>query len=187
MKSFLINLLIALSIALCAFNGVQWYREARLHGEKQVLAQDIFRKSGDIQNLQQNIKVNLDEIKRLEGIRETLVTTIKTNRQTLQLVEEERDKFRQDARVQAAKAAQVEQYKEAFDKANEGLKKQNEIIQLQNDKMKQLADERNEMVGRYNKLATDYKALGDDYQKVMGMYTNLVAQVQAANEKGSKK
>ena len=44
--------------------------------------------------------------------------------------------------------------------------------------------------GRFNKLAVDYKTLGEDYQKVYGMYTNLVAQVQAENEKnlkGSKK
>jgi len=186
MKAFLVNLLIAVSIALCAFNAVQWYREAKLHGEKQSLAADIYKKSGEIQNLQQTVKVNLDEIKRLEGIREVLGTTIKSNRLVIAAVEEERDKFRQDARIQAAKAAQVEQYKEAFEKANDGLKKQNEIIQTQNERMKQLAEERNEMVTRYNKLATDYKGIGDDYQKLLGMYTNLVAQVQAANEKSKK-
>ena len=186
MKAFLVNLLIAVSIALCAFNAVQWYREAKLHGEKQSLAADIYKKSGEIQNLQQTVKVNLDEIKRLEGIREVLGTTIKSNRLVIAAVEEERDKFRQDARIQAAKAAQVEQYKEAFEKANDGLKKQNEIIQTQNERMKQLAEERNEMVTRYNKLATDYKGIGDDYQKLLGMYTNLVAQVQAANEKAKK-
>ena len=186
MKAFLVNLLIALSVALCAFNAVQWYREARLHGENQALAADIYKKSGEIQGLQQTIKVNLEEVKRLEGIREVLGTTIKSNRLTLAAVEEERDKFRQDARIQAAKAAQVEQYKEAFEKANDNLKKQNEIIQTQNDRMKQLAEDRNEMVTRYNKLATDYKGMGEDYQKLLGMYTNLVAQVQAANEKNKK-
>lgn len=36
MKAFLVNLLIAVSVALCAFNAVQWYREAKLHGEKQI-------------------------------------------------------------------------------------------------------------------------------------------------------
>ena len=52
--------------------------------------------------------------------------------------------------------------------------------------MKGLANERNQFVERYNKLAVDYKSLGDDYHKVLGMYTNLVAQVQAANEKNKR-
>lgn len=187
MKAFLVNLLIALSVALCAFNGVQWYREAKLHGEKQTLAADIYRKSGEIQNLQQTVKVNLEEIKRLEGIREVLGTTIKSNRLMIAAVEEERDKFRQDARIQAAKAAQVEQYKAAYEKANEGITKANEVIQTQNQSMKTMADERNQFVERYNKLAGDYKTLGDDYMKVLGMYTNLVAEVNAANAKNARR
>lgn len=190
MKAFLVNLLVALSIALCAFNAVQWYREAKLHGRVEALGGDIYRKSAEIQALQQTIKLNNDEIKRIDGIREHLVETVKSNRTVIAEIETERDKFRKDAIFQKAKADQGEVYKEAFEKANENIKKQNETIVTQNEKMKQLADERNEMVGRFNKLATDYKTLGDDYHKVFGMYTNLVAQVQAENEKnlkGSKK
>jgi hypothetical protein len=53
--------------------------------------------------------------------------------------------------------------------------------------VKQLADERNEAVTRLNKLAGEYNSLGDDYRKVLGMYTNLVADVKAANEKNTRK
>lgn len=190
MKSFLTNLLVCLSVALCGFNAYQWYREAKLQGRIEMLGSEIYKKSGDIQNLQQTVQVNQDEIKRLETLREAALSTIKSNKVFLAQVEAERDTFRKDLVIQTAKAAQVEQYKEAFTKANENLRKQNEVIVTQNEKMKQLADERNEIVLRLNKLATEYKSLGEDYTKLMGMYTNLVAQVQAENEKntrGSKK
>ncbi len=190
MKAFLVNLLVALSLALCSFNAIQWFREAKLHGRIDALGTEIFHKSTEIQGLQQTVKVNLEEIRRIEGIRENLQTTLKSNRVYTAEVEVERDRFRKDAAFQKAKADQGEQYREAFEKANESIKKQNDTINLQNDKVKALADERNEMVGRFNKLAVDYKTLGEDYQKVYGMYTNLVAQVQAENEKnlkGSKK
>jgi|JI8StandDraft_1071087.scaffolds.fasta_scaffold307107_1 chromosome segregation ATPase len=186
MKSFLVNLLIGLSIVLCGFNAFQWYREAKLHGRLETLGADIFKKSTEIQGLEQNVKINQEEIKRLDGIREHLNSTLRTNKIVMGQIEDERDKFRKEANSLKAKADQLDQYREAFDKANENLKKQNEIISTQNDKMKQLADDRNDMVAKFNKLATDYKSIGDDYQKIYGMYTNLVAQVQAENEKNSK-
>jgi len=186
MKAFLVNLLLALSLALCGFNAYQWYREAKLHGKLAGLGEEVFKKSGEIQSLQQNVKINLEEIKRLEGIREGLGSTIKSNKVMITQLEEQSEKFRRDAQIQAAKAAQVEQYKVAFEKANENLKKQNEIISGLNDRLKQLAEDRNEAVTRLNKLAEEYKSLGDDYQKVTGLYTNLVAQVQAANEKNKR-
>jgi len=186
MKSFLVNLLIVFSILLCGFNALQWSREAKLHGEMRNLGNQNFKALSEIQNLQQSLKMTQEEVKRVETIRETLASTIKSNRVTISELSEEVQKLNQDLKIQTAKAEMVEQYKQAFDKANENLKRQNEIIQTQNEKMKQLADDRNEMVGRFNKLATDYKSLGDDYGKVLGMYTNLVAQVQAANQKNAK-
>lgn len=126
----------------------------------------MYRECGEIRNLQQTVKVNLDEINRLEEMREVLGTTIKSNRLMIAAVEEERDKFRQDARIpQAAKAAQVDRCKEAFEKANDGLKKQNEIVQPRTSGWSELAEEeRNEMVTRYNKL-NRYKGIGNDYRE----------------------
>lgn len=186
MKTFLVNLLIILSVALCGFNAYQWYREAKLHGRINNLGTQIFQKSSEIQNLQQSLKSTQEEIKRLEEMREVYATTIRSNRVVIGQLEVESRKFQEDAQLQAAKVAQLEQYKVAFEAANENLIKQNEIIKTQNDRMVQLAEDRNEMVGRFNKLATDYKSLGDDYHKVLDMYTNLVAQVQAANARGGR-
>lgn len=182
MKALLINLLVALSVALCGFNAYQWYREAKLHGRVASLGEEIFRESGEVQNLQQSLKISQDENKHLEGLREQALSQIKSNKVIVAQIESERDTFRNDLRIQSAKAAQVEQYKEAFAKANENLRKQNDIITTQNEKMKGLAEERNEIVNRLNKLATEYKSLGEDYTKVMGMYTNLVAQVAGRRE-----
>lgn len=187
MKSLLVNVLVVLSLVLCSFNALQWFREAKLHGRVEDLNNQIFKKSGEIQELQQSIKINHDEIKRLEGIRENFNSMVKSNRVAIAELEEQTSKLRRDLDIQTAKAGQVEQYKAAYEKANEGVKKANEIITLQNDKMKGLADERNQFVERFNKLASDYKTLGEDYQKVYGLYTNLVAEVQAANEKNSKR
>ena len=186
MKSFLINLLVVLSLALCAFNGIQWYREAKLHGRLESLSGDLYRKSGEIQNLQQNLRLKDDEIKRIEGIREALQGTVKSNKVQLAELDTAADSLRKELEIEKAKAGQIDQYKDAFTKANDNLRRQNEIIQSQNEKMKQLADDRNSMVERFNKLAVDYKSLGDDYSKVLGMYTNLVEQVRTANQKGSK-
>lgn len=186
MKAFLVNLLVALSLILCGFNGYQWYQQAKLNGRIETLGNDIYKKSEDIQELKQSLSVNMDEIKRLEGLRENLGAIMKSNKVELARVQEESDKNKRELAVQTAKAAQVEQYKDAFERANTNIRKQNEIIEGLNGRMKQVAEERNDIVTRHNKLATDYKTLVDDYQKVLGMYTNLVAQVEAANKKNTK-
>jgi chromosome segregation ATPase len=187
MKSFLVNLLVVLSLILCSFNAYQWFREAKLHGQIQGLGADIFKKSGEIQNLQQTVQVHQEEIKRLENIRENFNALVKSNRLIINTLEEQTEKLRHDVQIQTAKAAQVDQYKTAYEKANEGIVKANEVIQQQNERMKGLAEERNQFVERSNKLTLDYKSLAEDYQKVLGLYTNLVAQVNAANEKNSRR
>lgn len=180
MKSFLVNLLIVLSLALCGFNAYQWQREARLRGDLEKRGNEVFQKATEVQNLQQSLSLNSEEIKRLESIRESLALTLKSNRTELVELRQENEKLRRASEVHEQRANQIEQqYKGAFEKANENLRQQNEIIQSQNTRMKELADERNEMVTRFNKLAADYKSLGDDYARLRGMYTNLVAQVQA--------
>lgn len=186
MKSFLVNLLVGLSLVLCGFNGYQWYREAKLHGRMEALGSDLYQKSEEIQSLKQSLSVNTEEIKRLEGLRENLGAIMKSNRVELARVQDEADKAKREVAVQTAKAAQVEQYKEAFERANTNIRKQNEIIETLNGRMKQVAEERNEIVTRHNKLATDYKTLADDYQKVLGLYTNLVARVEESNKKNAK-
>lgn len=186
MKAFLVNLLILFSLTLCGFNAYQWYREARLHGRMEALGRDLYQKSSEIQNLQQTLQQNQDEIRRLDSFTENFRGMIRSNRLEITQLVAETNRLGSEYRLATNRLAQADQYREAFDKANENLKKQNEIIQTQNTKMLEIVNDRNEWVGRYNKLATDYKSLGEDYGKVLGMYTNLVAQVQAANAKASK-
>lgn len=187
MKSVLVNLLIVFSLVLCGFNALQWFREAKLHEKVADLGQQIYRKSTEMRDLEQTVKFHQEEIKRLEHIRENFNSIVKSNRLVITQLEEQSEKFRRDAQIQAARAAQVEQYKAAYEKANEGIVKANEVIQTQNQAMKTMADDRNQFVERFNKLAGDYKTLGDDYQKVLGMYTNLVAEVNAANAKNARR
>ncbi len=187
MKSLLVNLLIVLSLVLCGFNTLQWYREAKLHGRLEDLGEQLFKKNSEIQDIQQTVQIHQDEIKRLENIRENFNALVTSNRLVINALEEQSEKIKRDAQVQAAKAAQVDQYKTAYEKANEGIVKANEVITEQNEKLKSLADDRNQFVERFNKLAVDYKTLAADYEKVLGLYTNLVAQVNASNERNSRR
>jgi chromosome segregation ATPase len=187
MKTFLVNLLIVLSLALCAFNAYQWYREARLRDTLRARSEALYQKEVEIQGLRQTLEAHTAEITRLERLRADMAEAMQSNQTLVVALQADVDRFRQDAALQAKKAEQIEeQYREAFEKANANLKAQNEIIQTQNEKLKQIAEDRNSLVGRFNKLAEDYKALGNDYSKVLGLYTNLVAQVQAANLNASR-
>jgi hypothetical protein len=104
MKAFLINLLILVAIALSGFNALQWYREARLHGDINRLGDEVYKRSAEIQSLQLNVKANLEEIKRLEGIRENFGQIVKSNRTVVALLEEQSEKFRRDLQIQTAKS-----------------------------------------------------------------------------------
>jgi hypothetical protein len=182
MKAFLVNLLILLSLALCAFNAYQWYREARLRDTLRLRSEELYQKQVEIQSLRQSLELNTAEITRLEGLREGVAQALQTNEGLIATLRHEADQFRRDAELEASRAESVErQYQDAFAKANANIKAQNEIILSQNEKLKEIAEDRNTLVGRFNKLAEDYKTLGNDYGKVLGLYTNLVAQVQAAN------
>lgn len=186
MKTFLVNLLILLSLALCGFNAYQWYREAQLRARVDTLARELQDKSTALQELQRSFELHTDEIRRLEGIRESLTAALQSNRVQVVQLEQASADLRREAQADATRAGQLEQYREALDKANENLRKQNEIILERNEKLKELAADRNEIVGRFNKLAADYKTLGDDYTKVLGLYTNLVARVKSENERNSR-
>jgi hypothetical protein len=187
MKGFLVNLLILFSLALCGFNAYQWYREAQFRTQLRQKSDEIYRQTTELQSQRLSLEANAAEITRLEALREGLAVTIRSNRSLVTQLQEESDQFRRDAQSQASRAEQIEkQYKVALDQANLNLKEQNEIIRTQNERLKQVADDRNEIVGRYNKLADDYKTLGADYTRVLGLYTNLVAQVQAANQKAAR-
>lgn len=187
MKSFLVNLLIVVCLGLCAFNAVQWQRETRLHLELRQLGTDLQRRSGEIQNLQQTLKVHEDDIRRLDALREALLGTNRFLRTEVNRHADEATRFRREAQIQEAKANQVEPLRKAFEEANNRVKQANETILSQNDKMRQLGEERNQFATRINEMNSRYTSLGAEYEKLLGLYTNLVAQVEAANARNARK
>ena len=162
MKNFLQNLLVFFSLCLCALMVFQWVRETRLNKQVQALTDTVHEKSEAIQSLQATVRRDEDEIKRLDGLRNQLVATVKSNQvdiarltKDLEKAEAERDK----------NLRQSEVYKEALQAANESIKKQNEDIKKQNEEMKNLAEERNEMVRKFNSMATNYNDLATKWNK----------------------
>lgn len=187
MKAFLVSLLIAVCLGLCAFNAVQWHRESKLHGDLRQLGADLRQKSTDIQGLQQTVKIHEDDIRRLDALREALISTNKFLRGEITRHADEAARFRREAQIQEAKANQVEPLRKAFEEANNRVKQANETILSQNDKMRQLGEERNQIATRLNEMHDRYKSLAGEYEKVLGLYTNLVSQVEAANARNARK
>jgi len=162
MKNFLQNLLIFLSLCLCALMIYQWVRETHLNKQVQALTDTVHDKSEAIQSLQATVRRDEDEIKRLDGLRTQLTATVKSNlmdiaklTKALEKSEAENDKNLRQAEV----------YKQAVQTANDSIKKQNEDIKKQNEEMKTLADERNEMVRKFNTMTTNYNDLATKWNK----------------------
>lgn len=162
MKTFLNNLLIVFAIALCALISFQWVRETDLRKTVQSLNDTIHEKLELIQTLQADVRRNQAEIVRLDGIKNELTQTVKTN--NLQIAALSRDLEKTASEVERAER-QVEVYKNALQTANESIKKQNENIARQNEEMAKLAEDRNEIVKKYNKTAADFNELATKWNK----------------------
>ncbi|HEV2210588.1 MAG TPA: hypothetical protein VG167_17575 [Verrucomicrobiae bacterium] len=162
MKSFLQNLLIFFALALCALCAWQWVRETALRKQVQGLYDTVHDKSEAILNLQDNVKRDEAEIQRLDGIKNMLTQTAKTNEERIadlgRMVEHTTNEL-------AAAQLQLAAYKDAIARANDSIKFQNETIKKQNDEMATLAEARNEMVKKFNKMAADYNELATRWNK----------------------
>src|SRR5215467_1833675 len=79
MKMFLQNLLIFFALALCALISFQWVRETDLRKSVQSLTDTVHDKMENIQNLQASIKHDESEIQRLDGLKNQLTQTVKSN------------------------------------------------------------------------------------------------------------
>lgn len=181
MNKFLPNLLIVIAFGLCAFNAVQWVREGKLYGRIQVLTDEIQKKKEVIQGLEGAVKRTETEVHRLEGIRNTLNETIKTNRIEVANLIKQLDKVEKDLDI-AERQGQV--YKEGLEKANENIRRQNEDIKKQNEDLKSLIEDRNELAERYKKLASDYNGLVAQWnQQQEELAKAAQAQAQGQNNK----
>src|SRR6185369_934609 len=79
MKAFLQNLLIFFALSLCALISFQWVRETDLRKQVQALTDTVHDKLENIQTLQASVKHAEGEIVRLDGIKNMLTSTVKSN------------------------------------------------------------------------------------------------------------
>jgi len=162
MKNFLQSLLIFFALALCGLIAFQWVRETELRREIQRLTDTVHDKSQAIIDLDNRLRHDEEEIKRLDGLKNELTATVKSN--NLEIARLDKDLEKANAENQR-KDKQIEVYKEALNTANENIKKQNEEMRAQNEEMKKLAEERNEIVKKFNKIAADYNELAGKWNK----------------------
>ena len=162
MKAFLQNLLIFFALSLCALISFQWVRETDLRKQVQALTDTVHDKMENIQGLQSTVKHDESEIVRLDGLKNLLTKTVKSN--DLQITSLVRAVEKATNEVDRAEK-QIEVYKGALESANENIKKQNEDIKTQNEEMAKLAADRNEIVKKFNKIAADYNDLAAKWNK----------------------
>jgi chromosome segregation ATPase len=162
MKAFLQNLLIFFALCLCALISFQWVRETDLRKQVQTLTDTVHDKLENIQNLQASVKHDEAEIVRLDGLKNALSQTVKSNDIRLASLSRMAEKATND--IERAEK-QVEVYKDALESANASIKKQNDDIKTQNEDMAKLAADRNEVVKKFNKMAADYNDLAAKWNK----------------------
>ena len=162
MKNFLQSLLIFFALCLCALIAVQWVRETDLRKNVQALTDTIHDKAEAIQNLQVQLHRDEEEIRRLDGLKNDLTATVKSNRVEIANAAKALDKANAE---NDKNLRQIDAYKEAVKTANDSIIKQNEEIKKQNEEMKKLAEDRNAMVKKYNDLAKQYGDLVDKWNK----------------------
>ena len=163
MKNFLQNLLILFALSLCVLIAFQWVRETHLRANVQSLTDTVHDKTEAILNLQATIRRDEEEIKRLDGIKNQLTQTVKSNDVQIASLTKDLDKVKSDLEKQER---QSEAYKTALDKANENIIRQNEDIKSQNEQLKKLAEERNEAVVKFNKMVTNFNELAQKWNKL---------------------
>jgi septal ring factor EnvC (AmiA/AmiB activator) len=156
MRTFLQNLLIFFALCLCGMMVYQWVVETDLRREAQKLTDTVQDKKEAIQNLQANVKHDEGEIQRLDGLKNQLTQTVKTNEAEIATLNKDLTKAT-NSLDRAEKT--VANYKEAVDRANENVKAANENIEAQKAELRKVVDDRNEMVKKLNKLTSDFNDL----------------------------
>ncbi len=170
MKSFLQNLLIFFALALCALIAFQWVRETSLRRDLQKLTDVVHDKSERIQTLEQTVKRDEAEIKRLDTLKNQLTETVKSN--NVEIAQLTKDLGKTEAENEK-NLKQLEVYKDALKVANENVVKEGEDIKTLNADLKQLLGHHNGLVTNLNTMtktindmATKWSRMGEDMQKL---------------------
>ncbi len=160
MKHFLVNLLIVASLGLCALAAFQWHREGQAYQQIQTLTDTVHNKDQRIIGLEGDVKRLEAEVTRLDRLKSELTDTVKSNRQDLLKLAREAEAAHGETERQLK---QMDVYKEALQRANDGITKQNEDIKRQNGEMQKLAEDRNDFVEKYNKVVTEFNDLAKQW------------------------
>ena len=162
MKNFLQNLLIFFALCLCALIAFQWVRETDLRKKVQELTNVVHDKSEAILNLESNVRIQRDEIHRLDSQRKQLSEAVKSN--DLQIANLSKDLEKATNDLQKTEK-QMLVYKDAYQKTSENLTNANLTITEQNERMKKLAQEGNDVVKKFNELNAKYSELAEKWNK----------------------
>jgi uncharacterized coiled-coil DUF342 family protein len=162
MKLFLQNLLIFFALCLCGLISFQWVRETDLRKQVQGLTNTVQDKKEAIQNLESELKRDLGEIQRLDGLKNQLTSQVKSN--LLEISGLNKDLDRTTNELERVRL-QLDTFKEALSTANENIRKQNDDIKKQNEEMAKMAEDRNEVVKKFNKMAADYNDLATKWNQ----------------------
>ncbi len=163
MRTFLVNLMIALSLGLCVLIWFQWLREGRSQATIQSLTDAQQNLKEQIQGLEASVKTSQAEIVRLDDLKKQLQEQVKTNVAYTFLLMNTNDLLRREAEV---RIKQVAAYKDAIEEANAAIKRQNADVERQNAEMKRLQEERNEIAEKNNKAVTDFNDLAEKWNKL---------------------
>lgn len=160
MKNLLQNLLILFALGLCVLLAIQWHREGVLRDQLQRSNSTAHTVSETIQSLQNDVHRLEAEIGRVEGLRKQLAAAATVR-------EQEVARLTAELKQHEALAAELDSFKTALAKANEG-------IRVQNEAMQRLTEERNDIAERFNQLASDYNALVSRWNEQQATLTNAV-------------
>jgi chromosome segregation ATPase len=181
--TFLTNLLVVFSLALCGLCTFQWLRETESRKVQQQLHDVIFRQSVDIQNhtnqihrMDHRIAELTDDVARLNG-------TVKSNEASIL------DLNRKRASLEATNdflGRQVEAYTNAVASLQERLKQAYDDIRKQNDSIKEAVEQRNEFVTKLNTAIQERNDVVKQYNELVERFKQFQEQVEAAQKQQKK-
>ncbi len=180
MKNLLQNLLVGLSLCLCAMCAWQWYVQAQLHVQGDALQQTAQKQSADIQGYTNRIQSMDAEIAglstRVEELKKSLDATIMKNK----ALENEAFTLRGTAGVLSN---EMDQYKEIVGKMEAKLESAADGIKKQNEAIKTIAADRDAAITRANDTMKDRNALVEKYNSLVERWNKLQTNAPAAAEK----
>jgi chromosome segregation ATPase len=172
MKNLLQNLLVLLSLGLCALCAWQWYVQTQLHIQGETLQKTIFKQAAEIQGYTNSIK-NMDaEIAGLSTRVNQLKQSAMTNEQAA--LEQKREIIRLNKSSEVL-SNEIGQYKVIVDKLEAKLKEAADGIEKQNESFKKLVAERDEAIQKYNDSIKERNALAEKYNNLVERFNKLQA------------